>query len=244
MLSADELFLEMLGTLGSYTRTVQDPKSPTNHETVEAEVGRSFKLEDCSDNVVRCRPVDYRWAVANVLHFFACTESAGVLRKYNRHADRFLDGNRLDGAYGPIAVPQVVRCLELLSKQPDTRRAIVSMGPLETESVNKPSCWSFLHFLKQGQSLHLVTYQRSLNLFGVMPYDCILLTNILYYAASTLGLPMGTLYWTIGSLHTAAEKLETVEGPKSRSMLLPIEILSDPNECYKILEKDRLERVL
>lgn len=238
MNSASELYRAMLRDVvsGGYMRESSDKVSPLQVKTVEAEFGLSYTLRSPSLNVVACRRVDLRWAAANLLHFFACTEDAGVLRNYNRHADRFLTDDRLVGAYGPIAVPQIETCIQLLKSSPQSRRAVVSMGPLGYQDQNQPPCWSMLHFLVQKDRLHLFVYQRSLNLTGVMPYDCVLLTNTLLYAAERLGVPADRLHWTVGSLHAPVDSKNELPESGVQSIVYPAAVLGDPHRCLKLLE--------
>lgn len=238
MKDATELYRAMLEAIFSckYIRQSEDATSPMKISTVEASCGGTFELRDLRLNVVMRRPVNTKWAAANVLHFFAATEKAGVLRKYNKHADKFLTGDNLLGAYGPIAVPQIERCIELLRTSLSSRRAIVSMGGLGTQTVNNPPCWSLLHFLYQCETLNLLVYQRSLNLTGVMPYDCVLLTNVLLYAAEKLEVSPGSIHWTVGSLHMPMDWTISGDLLHVESIVYSADVLSDPAQCMELLE--------
>lgn len=237
--NASELYHEMRASIGIFIRTTTDLASPMKQPVQEAPVGRSFKLNSILHNVTDFRSLDLRWAYANVLHFFAGTEEAAPLVKYNKEAARFLTGGRWLGAYGAIAMPQIGQCVDLLRVSPDTRRAIVSMGGFcEEPDQNRPACWSFLHFLKQDE-LHMVVYQRSLHLSRVMPYDCILLTNILNYVAFLSGMKPGTLTWVIGSLHDSPGDLYRT-AQRNITALLPTSILMSSETCYKLLEQPQV----
>lgn len=239
-LNATSLFRAMANAIcgREYSRLSADAASPNQKATIEAAPGHVFTLDKPDNNVVLCRKVDLRWATANVLQFFAGTEEASWLRKYNRHADRFLTGTRWIGAYGAIAMPQLQTCIARLKASPNTRRAYVDMGPLAEEDVNRPPCWNLLHFLVQYDAVHMQVYQRSLNLFGVMPYDCVVLTNILSYVAKWLELRPGTLTWQIGSLHCLpTDALPIVDYERQvYSLILPHLTLSDPEKCKSILQ--------
>jgi hypothetical protein len=201
--NATEMFLAMQRTVAEspHTRQVAAPQSPQRKLTLEAPCGKTFKLLYPRFNVVGARSFDMKWAIANLLHFFAATEGAEPLHRYNPQAGRFLEHDRWIGAYGAIAMPQIEDCIRELRIDPDSRRAIVSMGGPTPSDLHRPACWSMLHFLKQDGLLHLLVYQRSLNLHGVMPYDCIVLTNVLNHVAHHADLPLGHLQWTCGSLH-------------------------------------------
>lgn len=235
--NASELYYEMARKVGVDTRTVTDPTSPAGYPVFEAKPGCSFELCRPIYNVPDFRKLNMAWAAANVLHFFAATDRADPLPKYNSEAHRFMTGNNLVGAYGTIAVPQMHRCMDLMRQHPHTRRAIVSMGPLLWQDANQPSCWSFLQFLLFRGELCLSVYQRSLMLDRVMPYDCILLTNVLNYAAQELRLPMGSLHWCIGSLHNSRPKHEPNDCGRHVSMMLPHRLLSSPSACFDALER-------
>lgn len=214
-------------------RTSSDSQSPTKELTLEAPPFKQYILEDPLLHVPNCK-MDFRWAVANVLQFFAATEQAGWLRQYNRNADRFLAGDCWIGAYGAIAMPQLEKCIFKLRESPNTRRAIVSMGGIEPEDINRPACWSFLHLLRSGNRLHMHVYQRSLGMH-VMPYDCILLSHILLYVAHSLKAEVGCLHWTVGSLHV--KSLADVTGIINPDSIKFTEgLLQSPKSCIAALK--------
>ena len=234
---ATGLWVEMMDEVHrcKRARVAEDSCSPMREATLEAEPGRSFRLEDVRANLPAQRRVNTAWAVANVLHFFAATEEAEPLRRCNPHAERFLTGNRWVGAYGAAARPQLDRCVELLRKHPSTRRAVVCMPGLgEEQDVNRPACWCSLHLLDAGGQLDLLVYQRSLNVYGVMAYDCSLLCNILMFVAEEVGAPVGCLRWTVGSLHTVpgSRASEGRYGTPDGGVRVPNSVLRDPAACW------------
>lgn len=241
-LTADTLYQDMYEAIDvNDARTVSNP--PQQAITHEARPGRCFALHQPHRNLVTVRKVDERWARANLLHFFACTEKAMMLPQYNRFADRYMTNGYWRGAYGPIALPQIKECAKLLRQDFNTRRAIVSMGGFEEDpDVNRPACWSFLHFLSFREQLDLLVYQRSLNLYGVMPYDLIVLSNVLLYVAHAVGITPGALRWTIGSLHIPAEDhiRPLLERRNVQPIIYPYAMLDDADECYTKLMKNDL----
>ncbi len=232
-MNATMLHEAMLNDIRSYrhVRIVSDPNSPMQEPTYEAEPGRTYTLDAINFNVPRYAHCAERWARANVLHFFADTERAEMLPNYNKNANRFVTDGKWLGAYGYIAMPQIRRCIDMLQRDFATRRAIVSMGDGAVQTVNSPACWSFLQFLQGRNGLDLLVYQRSLSM-RVMPYDCILLTNILHFVSDALELTPGSLRWTIGSLHLAGE----LSGEANTNcIILPYETLVSPALCLKEL---------
>lgn len=218
-------------------RRSEDRSSPSAMELLECYAFTAWMLQLPSQNVVGCKSIDLKWAVANLLHFFAGTEEAGMLRRYNRFADRFLTGDRWIGAYGAIAMPQVQRCIQKLRESPHSRRAYVDMGPLAEEDLNRPPCWNSVHFLLQDDRLHAHVYQRSLKL-AVMPYDCVVLTELLRFVAIACAMPIGDLRWTVGSCHATAEELRDLSHePSVLSIQIPYEVLSSPELCLQHLRE-------
>lgn len=235
MRNADELHEVMCAAIdcGHFVRVSKDPLSPTTGTTLEAVPGQTFVLTRPLCNLVQRVPVDLRWAKANILHFFTGSEEAGMLRHYNKHADRFLTGDRWIGAYGAIALPQLHECVKQLIASPFTRRAVVSMGELTPQDINRPACWSFLHLLLGPNGLDLHVYQRSLSM-DVMPYDCALLCTVLRWASLEANLALGALRWTVGSLHST-RTLRGVYPNASSELYIAQNVLNSPELCTEEL---------
>lgn len=237
-----ELFLEMHSAIKRYgaRRKSTDPQSPQQGDTLEALPGSQFTLNCSAHNVNGVRPFDKRWAIANTLHFFARTEEASVLRRYNKRADRFLTGCLWIGAYGAAMMCQLECAIQELQKHSSTRRGIATMGDLrQAHNINMPQCWNLVHFLEDHGRLDMLVYQRSLNLANVFCYDAVQLTNIHVYAASKVGIPAGRLVWTCGSLHWPLSEefnYTMCSGSRTESMLLPPSLLAEPAACVHELE--------
>lgn len=213
-----------------------DPASPAQEETLEAVPGRQYMLNDPAKCFVGCKSIDLAWTCAYVLHFFTGSEQAASLRCYNKQADRFLTGDRWVGAYGAIAMPQLGRCVELLQQSPQSRRAVISMGELGDQDLNRPACPSMLHLLATNGKLDLLVYQRSLYLTGLAPYDMALYCNILNYASACTDIPMGKVRWTVGSLHVKVGDNIDWKEREPCPMLLPPAVLHSPIACAAALE--------
>lgn len=264
--NATELYLFMWDDVDkSVTRVAVD--GAQHKETWEAPLMQCYTLINPTHNLVGCRQIDERWAWASTLHFFASTERAGPLLRYNKHAERFLAftlrcadgrvGHLSDsvcqvcgdfgekhsaeymwlGAYGAHAMPQINRCIEKLKAYPTSRRAVVNMAGLDIEDINRPHCWTALQFLQCRGELELLVFQRSLSL-SVMPYDLVNLTNILHYVAHAVGMPTGALHWAVGSLHCVPIEAPMEHNPRHRGLLLDPIILADPARCYRELERE------
>jgi hypothetical protein len=236
-LDAQNLFLEMNAAISEFgfIRESGDPESPMKDATVEAAPWSSFVLRSPRDNAPNFRKLNWRWAVAHILHFFTGSEDARTLKRYNPIADRFLSNGYWLGAYGHNCLWQIQTCIEILKNSPSTRRAIVTQGDLGFQDANRPACWNLLHFLVVRRALHMHVSQRSLNLFGVYPYDVTLLTNILLHVSTQTGIEAGFMHWTIGSLHKKpSDEAKRVEG--CTNLVLPSCVLANTHECHRWLE--------
>jgi Thymidylate synthase len=237
--NASEMFAAMYSDIKTYgyKRQSADRASPTQYATVEAAPGKSYCLRTPFYNIVTNCALDLRWAHANLLHFFANTEEAACLKRYNKNAARFLTGDKWIGAYGSIAMPQLWRCAHLLKASPDSRRAIISMGDGEIHDINRPACWSFVQFLVSRRELHMLVHQRSL-LLSLMPYDCIVLTNMLHFVADICSLQLGSLHWTFGSLHMREDySPEPNAFSRLSGCILPTIAMQNATIAYQWLER-------
>lgn len=235
--NANELYRSMHSAIldHGHRRASTDKDTAAPATMVEARPGASFELRNPLHNVVTDRSIDLRWAVANALHFFAATEEAEMLPRYNMRAPRFLSDGKWVGAYGAVAMPQLHRCIELLRQSSHTRKAIVSMGELGVCDVNRPACWSSMQFITSREGLAMIVYQRSCAL-AVMPYDLVALTSIQAWVAKEVLMDLGSLYWTFGSLHTSNPNEEYKNGPRNGSLIVPytpdaLAILRNPEKA-------------
>lgn len=239
MRDASELFMAMDAAIerDRHVRRSTSIRSPQQAETVEAEPGCVFTMQGNAANVPTQRPVSAKWALANLLHFFAATERAESLANYNQHAGRFAPNGTWVGAYGAIAVPQLTDVIMELAAHDESRRAFVSMGEMHPMDLNRPACWNHLHFLKWRGKLDMLVEQRSLMLHGVMAYDCVVLTNVLCSVASFLRLDVGVLRWRIGSLHKLADHPAITDWTAPRSIYVPYNTLRNPRVCEQWLNE-------
>lgn len=227
-----------------HIRSSVDSTSPRQGKVYEALMYSSYRITEPLDNAPNVA-FDRRWAIANVLHFFCGTERAEPLLQYNeREAKKFLTpypstGEYIwHGAYGARAMPRLRGCIQLLNYDRDTRRAIVGMhNNVDYRTINTPHCWSLLQFLSDGEKLHMGVSQRSLSM-RVMPYDAVLLSNILCYVADHTQHVVGSIAWTVGSLHATDV---TVPGYALQSPIhLPMEVLDNPAVCWNLLLNEAL----
>lgn len=101
---------------------------------------------------------------------------------------------------------QLDRCVELLQRDPDTRRAICTIGDgkevygAEYNSKDIPCTLSF-QFIKNDDSLDLIVTMRSCDLVWGYCNDQYMFSKWLQMIAEKCKLPIGRLVMSIGDLH-------------------------------------------
>jgi thymidylate synthase len=121
---------------------------------------------------------------------------------YEKEADEGL----LCGAYGPRLVggqDQLGRVVKLLSKNPDSRRAVVQVlkaTDLESGQRDVP-CTCTLQFLLREDALDLLVNMRSNDAYKGLPHDVFCFTMIQELLARRLSVEMGTYKHMVSSLH-------------------------------------------
>lgn len=149
-----------------------------------------------------------------------CDSIEHLVKFIPRAKDYSDDGLTWRGAYGPrlrdygvsgFNVDQVKFCINLLKKDPDTRRAVISIYDPSIDSTNegkdKP-CNNFIQFLLRNNKLHMLVYQRSCDLLwgwtGINAYEWYFLQSLVLSELSP-ETTLGDYIHTFGSLHVYKE---------------------------------------
>lgn len=129
-------------------------------------------------------------------------------KKYN---DLIEDG-RVYGAYGERlfkhrGTNQLERVVEILSKKPDSRQAVIQIFDADDLLVphKHVPCTCTLQFLKRGDLLYLITTMRSNDVYLGLPHDIFCFTMLQELVARQLGLDIGDYRHFVGSLHVYVE---------------------------------------
>lgn len=121
------------------------------------------------------------------------------------------------GAYGPRIIEQLGDCLDVLYRDPTTRRAVITIWNEKdlTHHGDRP-CTVFLQFLVRdngyGPALELHTHMRSQDVWLGVPYDIFMFTQLQHTAAYILGLPTGQFVHHATSLHIYETDVLKIEG--------------------------------
>ncbi len=138
---------------------------------------------------------------------------------YNAQLRQYADDGVLRGAYGPRmrnwagVVDQLHRVLEILTEDPDSRRALIQLyDPARDAAGHKdvPCTLGFAFHLRAGR-LHMSTTMRGQDVWIGMPYDLFFYTTLHELVAGWLGVELGDFHHYVGSLHIYERHLVQAE---------------------------------
>ncbi|MEV1249899.1 thymidylate synthase [Nonomuraea sp. NPDC049750] len=191
----------------------------------------SFRITDPTQRVpyLATRPINLAYNWAEVLWYWsgrADLDMIGYYAPMMRASSR--DGSTLTGtAYGRSLFTtgadgrtQWQRVLDLLGKDNDTKRAVLSIfSPTELMIDDNPdvSCTIAAQFLLRENRLHLTCYMRGNDAFMGMPSDVFSFTVFQELAAHQLGVQVGHYSHHVGSMH-----VNLPNRPKVRKILAEV----------------------
>ncbi|HVY67238.1 MAG TPA: thymidylate synthase [Gammaproteobacteria bacterium] len=117
-------------------------------------------------------------------------------------------------------VDQMKRALDLLRKDPNSRRNIVSAWNVgELEQMALAPCHAMFQFYVANGRLSCQLYQRSADVFLGVPFNIASYALLIHMMAQQADLTPGELVWTGGDCHLYLNHLEQVELQLSREPL-------------------------
>ena len=109
-------------------------------------------------------------------------------------------------------VDQIQRALDLLRKDPNSRRNIVSSWNVgELEQMALAPCHAMFQFYVANGRLSCQLYQRSADVFLGVPFNIASYALLIHMLAQQTDLAPGELVWTGGDCHLYLNHLEQVE---------------------------------
>src|SRR5919205_297195 len=110
-----------------------------------------------------------------------------------------------DGA----AIDQIAQVIELIGRQPDSRRLIVTAwNPAEIDTMALPPCHCLFQFYVAEGRLSCQLYQRSADVFLGVPFNIASYALLTMMVAQVTGLEPGEFIHTFGDAHLYENHLE------------------------------------
>lgn len=183
--------------------------SPRGLSTREV-VGCSLEIEDPTISLFYhpARKLSLPFAVSEYLSLILGINDVVFMSIFNKNIANFSDnGITFNGAYGPRVSDLVGTIIDILKKDPQSRRAVVPIynrNDVGLKSKDIP-CTLTLQFLIRGNALSLIVNMRSNDIIWGTPYDIFQFTMLQRVVANKLGLKCGRYRHTLGSLHIYAK---------------------------------------
>lgn len=112
---------------------------------------------------------------------------------------------------GGRSIHQLNQVIEMIRKDPDSRRLIVSAwNPGEMDQMALPPCHVLFQFYVQEGRLSCQLYQRSADLFLGVPFNIASYALLIHMVAAITGLEPGEFVHTFGDVHIYRNHLDQV----------------------------------
>ena len=114
-------------------------------------------------------------------------------------------------------IDQIANVLEMIRRNPDSRRLIVSAwNPALVDEMALPPCHSLFQFYVADGKLSCQLYQRSADIFLGVPFNIASYALLTHMFAQQCDLEVGDFVWTGGDCHLYLNHLEQTELQLSR----------------------------
>ncbi len=117
-------------------------------------------------------------------------------------------------------IDQIANLMEMLKKNPDSRRLIVSAwNPALIDEMALPPCHALFQFYVADGKLSCQLYQRSADIFLGVPFNIASYALLTLMVAQVAGFEPGEFIWTGGDCHLYANHLEQTDLQLTRQPL-------------------------
>lgn len=163
------------------------------------------------------RQLGYRFAAAEAAWILSGDNRVATIKPYSRKiADFSDDGETFFGAYGPKIVAQMPYIIETLTKDPESRQAVINIWRESPGPSKDIPCSISVQFLIREDKLHCIYTMRSSDAWLGWVYDVFnfsmlstyLLLKLLESPDNFGGLQLGYLSLSAGSQHLYYDNLE------------------------------------
>jgi len=206
----DSLYLRILSEITHRGKKIGNTVELTNY---------CLELTDIDNNVVSIRNISDTYLFAELIWYFTGSEDVRFIGEFaSKWYDITDDGITSNSAYGACikyryGFDQLEKIIELLKKDPDSRRAIINLNvPNEFVIETKDElCTIALHFMIRNKKLNCTAMMRSNDIWFGFPYDVVFFTELQKYIAMRLDIPCGTYTHFATSLHVYEDQIEKIQ---------------------------------
>ncbi|AZZ43784.1 thymidylate synthase [Pseudomonadaceae bacterium SI-3] len=128
------------------------------------------------------------------------------------------------------SVDQISKLVEMIKKNPDSRRLIVSAwNPALVDEMALPPCHALFQFYVANGKLSCQLYQRSADIFLGVPFNIASYALLTLMVAQVCDLQPGEFIWSGGDCHLYANHLEQADLQLTREPLPPPTMKLNPD---------------
>jgi hypothetical protein len=152
----------------------------------------------------RARKLNYRFMFAEAYMMLSGSNRVSDIAPYCKNIIKYSDnGIFFQGAYGPKITEQLKYVIDVLTKDRDSRQAVINIwreSPRESADV---PCTLSLQFIVYEDILHCIATMRSSDLWLGYPYDIFNFSMVAAFVATSLYFKpgLGLLYVNVGDQH-------------------------------------------
>lgn len=169
----------------------------------------AFMLTDLDNNIINVRDISKPYLCAELTWYMLARNDVDFINPFAGMWGRISDdGVTSYSAYGDIVFKrhgfdQIDKVIELLAKDPTSRRAVVNFNVPNKNVIETKDeiCTIALQFYIRNGKLNATGVMRSNDIWYGLPYDVAFFTEIQKYIAHRLCIPTGTYVHDVISLH-------------------------------------------
>lgn len=169
----------------------------------------SFELTDIKNNVINIRNISKAYLCAELTWYMLARNDVAFISPFAGLWGRISDDGVISySAYGDIIFKrhgfnQIDKIIELLAKDPDSRRAVVNFNVPNINVIETKDeiCTIALQFYIRDNKLNCTGIMRSNDVWYGLPYDVVFFTEIQKYIAHRLNIEYGSYIHNVISLH-------------------------------------------
>lgn len=189
-----------------------------------------LKLTNINNNIVSIRDISQTYLFGELLWYFTGRNSVDFIGAFGSMWKKISDdGKTSNSAYGYImkekhGFNQVDTVIELLRKDPNSRKAVINLNVPHLEVLNTKDepCTIALQFIIRGGKLHCTGMMRSNDIWFGFPYDVVFFTELQKYIADKLKVKYGTYTHFAISLHMYDKDEEKIRKIINKPVSKPI----------------------
>ncbi len=133
-------------------------------------------------------------------------------------------------------IDQITQVIEMIKKNPDSRRLIVSAWNVaDINNMKLPPCHAFFQFYVADGKLSCQLYQRSADIFLGVPFNIASYALLMMMVAQVCDLELGDFVHTLGDAHLYLNHIEQTKLQLSRD-LKPLPIMKINKEVKSIFD--------